>query len=119
MVEEIGKSQEAKKLDMSKTIMVKGKPLSIRGAVKEGIVVSTKAKNTAIVQRDYFIYNHKYKRKERRKSRIPCHNIIDAKVGDKVKIAETRRISKTKSWIIIEILGKGRLKEKSEDATKN
>ncbi|MCX8166607.1 MAG: 30S ribosomal protein S17 [Candidatus Micrarchaeota archaeon] len=43
---------------------------------------------------------------------------MDAKVGDKVKIAETRRISKTKSWIIIEVMGKGRLKEKSEDATK-
>ncbi|MCX8166606.1 MAG: hypothetical protein N3E37_02025, partial [Candidatus Micrarchaeota archaeon] len=50
-----------KKLDLSKTILVKGKPLSIRGSVKEGLVVSAKAKNTAIVQRDYFIYNHKFK----------------------------------------------------------
>lgn len=96
-------------------LVVKGKFVSVRGAIKEGTVVSAKAKNTAIVQRDYFIFNNKYKRKIRRRSRIPCHNGLNAQVGDRVIIGETRRLSKTKSWIILKVLGKVKLKEKSED----
>ena len=99
------------------TLMVKGKPVSVRGATKVGFVVSTKAKNTAIVVRDYFLYNSKFKRKVRRRSRIPCHNPpeMNAQVGDEVQIAETRKLSKTKSWIILKVLGRVKLREKSED----
>ena len=82
--------------------------VSIRGAQKDGVVVSAKARHTAIVQRDYFIYNNKYSRKERRRSRIVCHNppCVAAVVGDKVEIGETRRLSKSKSWTIMKVLGK-------------
>lgn len=80
--------------------------LSLRGKLLEGIVVSTRALKTAIVEREYFHYVPKYERYERRRSRIPTHNppCIGAKVGDRVKIAECRRISKTKAFVIIEVV---------------
>ncbi len=114
-------STQQQTVDKFPKVIIKGKPLSIRGATKVGIVVSAKAKDTVIVQKDYFIYSNKYKRKERRKSRIPAHNPpeIKATVGDIVLIGETRRISKTKSWIVLKVLTKGKLKERGEDTGVN
>ncbi|RLG90544.1 30S ribosomal protein S17, partial [Candidatus Bathyarchaeota archaeon] len=76
------------------------------GRVLEGVVVSAKMDKTVIVQRDYLHYVPKYKRYERRRSRIPSHNppCINAKEGDRVKIAECRPISKTVSFVVIEKL---------------
>jgi small subunit ribosomal protein S17 len=72
----------------------------------EGKVVSARAQKTAIVEREYFHYVPKYERYERRRSRIPAHNppCINAKAGDKVKIVECRRLSKAKSFVIIEVI---------------
>jgi small subunit ribosomal protein S17 len=80
--------------------------LPVRGRVLEGTVVSAKMNKTVIVQRDYLHYVPKYKRYERRRSRIPSHNppCINAKEGDRVKIAECRPISKTVSFVVIERL---------------
>ncbi|HDI07421.1 MAG TPA: 30S ribosomal protein S17 [Candidatus Bathyarchaeota archaeon] len=80
--------------------------LPVRGRVLEGVVVSAKMDKTVIVQRDYLHYVPKYKRYERRRSRIPSHNppCINAKEGDRVKIAECRPISKTVSFVVIEKL---------------
>ena len=76
--------------------------MKARGARFTGPVVSSKAKKTAIVRIDYTMYLHKYERYLRKHSRIPAHNpeCINAKVGDIVDIAEARRISKTKSFVI-------------------
>jgi small subunit ribosomal protein S17 len=56
------------------------------------------------VEREYLHYVPKYMRYERRRSRIHAHNppCINAKVGDRVKIAECRPISKTVSFVVIE-----------------
>lgn len=80
--------------------------ISLRGKMLEGKVVSAKALKTAIVEKEYFHYVPKYERYERRRSRIPAHNppCINAKVGDKVRIVECRRISKTKSFVIVEVI---------------
>jgi len=80
--------------------------LPVRGRVLEGVVVSAKMNKTVIVQRNYMHYIPKYKRYERRGSRIPSHNppCINAKEGDRVKIAECRPISKTVSFVVIEKL---------------
>ena len=80
--------------------------LSIRGKILEGIVVSSKSQKTAIVERHYLHYVPKYERYERRKSRIAAHNppCINAKEGDRVRIAECRPLSKTKAFVIIEII---------------
>ena len=52
----------------------------------------------------------KYERYARTKSRIPAHNpeCVGAKTGDLVRIAECRRLSKTKSWTVVEILEKAK-----------
>lgn len=81
--------------------------LSIRGHVFEGTVVTSKMDKTVVVSRDYLSYVPKYLRYERRRSRIPSHNppCLDAKEGERVKIAECRPISKTVSFVVVEKLG--------------
>ena len=81
--------------------------LPIRGRVLEGLVVSSKMDKTVVVERDYLSYIPKFMRYERRRSRIPSHNppCIDVKEGDHVVIVETRPISKTVSFVVVEKLG--------------
>lgn len=81
--------------------------LSTRGRVIEGEVMSDKMNNTVIVQKDYYTKSKKYERYKRARSRIPAHNppCVNAKAGDKVKIMECRRISKTVSFVVIEKQG--------------
>ncbi|MEM2925257.1 MAG: 30S ribosomal protein S17 [Methanocellales archaeon] len=78
--------------------------LPVRGQVLEGIVVSDKMNKTVVVQREYLKYISKYERYERRRSKIHAHNppCINAKIGDLVKIAECRPLSKTKAFVVIE-----------------
>jgi small subunit ribosomal protein S17 len=78
--------------------------LSARGRVLEGVVVSDRMEKSVIVNIEYIKFYPKYERYARMNSRIPSHNpaCIDAKMGDKVKIAECRPISKTKAFVIVE-----------------
>ena len=78
--------------------------LPIRGRVLEGVVVTAKMDKTVVVERDYLSYISKFMRYERRRSRIPSHNppCIDAKEGDRVMIAESRPVSKTVSFVVVE-----------------
>ena len=80
--------------------------LRIRGKIIEGIVVSDKPKNTVIIERNYLQYIPKYERYERRKTKIAAHKppCVEAKTGDKVKIGECRKLSKTKSFVVIEVV---------------
>ncbi|MGC9345555.1 MAG: 30S ribosomal protein S17 [Candidatus Bathyarchaeales archaeon] len=80
--------------------------LPVRGRVLEGVVVSAKMDKTVIVRRDYLHYVPKFMRYERRSSRIPCHKppCIDAKEGNRVRIAECRPVSKTVSFVVVEKL---------------
>jgi len=80
--------------------------LATRGAVLEGIIASDKMDKTAIVQSDYKIRLNKYERYRSSKSRIPAHNppCIDATVGDRVRIRECRKLSKTISFVVTEKL---------------
>lgn len=82
--------------------------LKTRGNVIEGIVVSDKSKKTVIVEHAYTTFLHKYERSLRKTSRIAAYNpeCINAKTGDKVTIAETRRLSKTKSFVVTNVLNK-------------
>jgi len=80
--------------------------LPIRGRVLDGVVVSAKMDKTVIVKREYLYYIPKFMRYERRQSRIPSHNppCINAKEGQRVRIAECRPISKTVSFVVVEKL---------------
>ncbi len=80
----------------------------IRGKITNGLVVSKKSKNTIIIRQDYVQFIKKYQRYERRNSRMACHlpeclrNEIQ--IGDMVIVGESRKISKTKAFIIIDKL---------------
>ena len=78
--------------------------LPVRGKIIEGNVVSSKMSKTVVVERNYLFFVSKYERYERRRNRVAAHNpdCINAKKGDKVKIAECRPLSKTKHFVVIE-----------------
>lgn len=80
--------------------------LSVRGKVIEGNVVSVRAQKTVIIEQEYLHFVPKYERYERRHSRIVAYRpeCIKVAVGDKVKIAECRPLSKTKSFVVVENL---------------
>jgi small subunit ribosomal protein S17 len=80
--------------------------LKVRGTVFIGTVVASKMAKTATVERTWMHYIPKYERYEERKSRIRVHNplCLDAKLGDKVKVVESKPISKTKKYVIVEKL---------------
>jgi len=48
----------------------------------------------------------KYERFEKRRSKIHAHSppCLEAKAGDHVRIAECRPLSKTKSYVVVEVL---------------
>jgi small subunit ribosomal protein S17 len=79
--------------------------LSIRGKLLTGFVASHKAKNMVVVERSYSRPVVKYKRYERSRSRMHAYaaSCIDVKEGDKVTIAECRPLSKTVSFVVIEV----------------
>jgi small subunit ribosomal protein S17 len=78
-------------------------------AVKEfvGTVVSDKAINTRIVAVNDRIQHKNYKKVITRTKRYVVDDTnFNAKIGDKVKIQETRPLSKTKRWVLVNILEK-------------
>ena len=80
--------------------------LSIRGQVLEGTVVSSKMQGSISVQRDFMHYVKKFERYEKKTSKynVHCPPCIKLNVGDKIRIAECRPLSKTVSFVTIEKL---------------
>jgi len=80
--------------------------LSARGKILDGTVASTRAQKTAIVEKRYYHYLTKYQRYERRHNRISAYNpeCVAAKEGDVVRMAECRPLSKTKAFVVIEVV---------------
>lgn len=78
--------------------------LPVHGIILEGVVSSDKMDKTVVVKRERHKYIRKYGRYERRTTKIAAHNppCIKAKVGDIVKIAECRPLSKTKHFVVVE-----------------
>ncbi|MEM2872834.1 MAG: 30S ribosomal protein S17 [Nitrososphaerales archaeon] len=81
--------------------------LSVRGRILEGKAVSIKARDMAIIEREYLQYIKKYMRYEKRRSKIHAHlpPCLGVKEGDSVKIAECRALAKTISFVVVEKLG--------------
>jgi small subunit ribosomal protein S17 len=80
--------------------------LSVRGQIIEGEVASTDMDKTVVVEREYDVTVPKYDRQMKRRSRVPAHapECMSLEVGDTVRIAETRPLSKTKSHVVVENL---------------
>lgn len=79
------------------------KNLSVRGKLIEGKIIKMKAKKTAQVEVKTIKFIPKYERYLVRKSKYAVHvpEGVSVSVGDDVLCGETRKISKTKSFVII------------------
>jgi small subunit ribosomal protein S17 len=76
--------------------------------VRIGTVVSNRMSKTVVVRVDRFERHSLYPRRIQRSSTFAAHSEDNAaKIGDLVKIMETRPISKTKRWRVVEILRRG------------
>ena len=80
--------------------------LAVRGRVLDGLVVSDRMSKSVVIRIDYTRFDRKYERYARTSSRITAHNpkCIDAQRGERVRIAECRPLSKTKSFCVVEKL---------------
>jgi len=79
--------------------------IKVRGRSFSGTVIRKNTHKTIIVEWPRPFYIKKYERYEKRRSRIKAHNpkCLDVNVGDKVMVAETRPISKTKNFVVVKI----------------
>jgi small subunit ribosomal protein S17 len=76
---------------------------------KIGRVISDGMEKSVSVKVEYLVSHPLYKKRIKKSSKFIAHdekNICN--IGDKVKIAETRPISKMKRWKVIEILEKAK-----------
>ena len=76
---------------------------------KVGRVVSDGMEKSVSVRVEYLVSHPLYKKRIKKSSKFIAHDEKNScNIGDKVKIAETRPISKMKRWKVIEILEKAK-----------
>jgi small subunit ribosomal protein S17 len=77
--------------------------------VREGVVVSTKMDKTAVVAVVERVRHPRYAKFVQRTKKLYAHDEAgDAKVGDRVRVMESRPLSKLKRWRVIEVLERAR-----------
>jgi small subunit ribosomal protein S17 len=73
--------------------------------VREGIVVSNKMEQTAVIAVVERVRHPKYNKFVMRTKKLYAHDETnDVNIGDKVRVMETRPMSKTKRWRVVEVL---------------
>jgi small subunit ribosomal protein S17 len=78
-------------------------------AEKIGIVASDKMTNTVTVRVDRLVKHPVYRKYVKKRKKFMAHDELGSKIGDKVKIVETRPLSARKRWRVVEILKKAEL----------
>ena len=80
-----------------------------RRKVRIGYVVSDKMDKTVVVELEDRVKHPLYDKIIRRTSRVKAHDENNtAGIGDRVRIMETRPLSATKRWRLVEILEKAK-----------
>ncbi len=80
-----------------------------RRKVREGLVVSDKMNKTVVVAVEDQVKHPLYGKVLRRTSKLKAHDEQNAcGVGDRVLLMETRPLSATKRWRVVEILEKAK-----------
>jgi small subunit ribosomal protein S17 len=80
-----------------------------RRKVREGTVVSVAMEKTAVVTVIERVRHPRYAKTVQRTKRVHAHDEAnDLRVGDRVRVAETRPLSKTKRWRVVEVLERAR-----------
>ncbi len=103
----------------TQTRKAEGKTYPVRGNEFVGRVTSAKAPKTVTVQREVVVYLPKFQRYKKVRSKVRAHNPewMNAKENDIVRIGETRKISKTKAFIVTEIVGHAKANVIHEEMT--
>ncbi len=77
--------------------------------VRDGIVVSNKMQKTILVRVERKLKHPKYGKFLKKSTKYAAHDEKgDCAIGDIVRIMETRPLSKTKRWRLVEILEKAK-----------
>ena len=80
-----------------------------RPKVRQGVVVSSKADKTITVRIDVTRRHRVYKKIVRSSSTLHAHDERnDANEGDLVRVVESRPLSRTKRWRLVEVLERSR-----------
>jgi small subunit ribosomal protein S17 len=80
-----------------------------RRKVRVGVVVSDAMDKTVMVRIDRTMRHPLYKKTVARSSKLAAHDEgNEARVGDTVRVMETRPLSKTKRWRVVEIVERAR-----------
>ena len=69
-----------------------------------GVVTTAKMQKTVVVAVERLVRHGFYKKTIRRTSTFMAHDELGARAGDRVRIAETRPLSRNKRWRVAEIL---------------
>jgi small subunit ribosomal protein S17 len=84
-------------------------PRTNRRKVREGLVVSSKMDKTIVVAVTDRVRHRRYGKTLQRTRKLYAHDEAnDAREGDRVRLAETRPISRQKRWRVVEILERAR-----------
>ncbi len=73
-------------------------------AEKIGVVTSDKMTLTVVVRVDRLVKHPIYRKYIRKRKKFMAHDEMGAKIGDKVKIVETRPLSARKRWRVVQII---------------
>jgi small subunit ribosomal protein S17 len=77
--------------------------------IREGLVVSDKMEKTVVVSVEDRVKHALYGKVLRRTSKLKAHDETnECGVGDRVRIQETRPLSATKRWRVVEVLEKAK-----------
>ena len=77
--------------------------------VREGVVVSTAMSKTIVVAVTDRVRHPRYRKTMQRTTKFYAHDEInDASIGDRVRIVETRPLSKLKRWRLLTVLERAR-----------
>jgi len=80
-----------------------------RRKVREGTVVSDKMQDTVVVAVVERVRHPRYGKTVQRTTKIYAHDTtFDAKTGDRVRVTETRPLSKLKRWRVVDVLERAR-----------
>lgn len=78
-----------------------------RARTRDGVVISDKMEKTVIVQVERLAPHQKYGKYLRRLRKVKAHDAANqCRVGDRVRIIETRPLSRDKRWRVQQILEK-------------
>ena len=76
-----------------------------RALLREGVVISDKMQKTIVVEVTRLMQHPRFKKVIRRKVKYAVHDEKnEAKMGNKVQIAQTRPLSKTKRWRLVKVV---------------